>query len=85
MFSEFLEFTVQKAPGNSQISGKPNDYGDDSGDDYYGEMNDYDDEKDDPEFNSALKNANDDFGFDVGAFGGDDENFNDEGRNPHEN
>ena len=46
-------------------------------------MENYGDE--DQDFNNALKNANDDFGFDVGAFGEDGENFNNEGRKPDEN
>ncbi len=38
-------------------------------------MDNYGDE--DQDFNGALKNATDDFGFDVGAFGEDGANFND--------
>ena len=46
-------------------------------------MDNYGDE--DPNFDAALKNAKDDFGFDVGAFGDDGENFNDEGRKLDDN
>jgi hypothetical protein len=46
-------------------------------------MDDYGDDNDG--FDNALKNANEDFGFDVGAFGEDGENFNDEGRKLNEN
>ncbi len=46
-------------------------------------MDNYGDE--DQDFNNALKNANEDFGFDVGAFGEDGDNFNDEGRKVNEN
>jgi hypothetical protein len=46
-------------------------------------MDNYGDE--DQDFSGALKNATDDFGFDVGAFGEDGANFNDEGRKLDEN
>lgn len=55
---------------------KPNNDYDDYGDygDDYGDEGAYGAEDDDG-FDSALKNAKGEFGFDVGAFGNDDEGY----------
>lgn len=69
VFAEYLEYTLPLTAGAESKPVKPNamnDYGDDD----YGDYGDYNDEfGSDDGFDAALKNANGDFGFDVGAFG----------------